>query len=431
MASVKPVAKPVHFVEAIDYFTSKTRVPTRTWTDLLHAAHTRAFSVAGATSDALLADFQQALVKVIAGGGTLADFRKDFDRIVAQHGWSYRGGRNWRSAIIFNTNVRMAYSAGRWQQAQRLKATRPWLRYVAIDDARTRPEHHAWHNTVLPIDDPWWETHTPPNGWNCRCHFESLSARDLERDGLTPSPRTTKAQNDAELEAREIRVPDGSIERVPTPPGVDTGFGYNPGKSWLEGVTPAELRQPLPAPTVAGPLAGAELPPLPVRPLPEKVSILPAGLTDQAYMDAFLAEFDAVGQAVMWRDASGTRLTISDELFRQRDGQVKVTKNGRERYLPMLAAAIRDPDEIWLTWHEYNDPRGGPSKWVLGRRYLRAWPPLSVAPRGAADPAYGGFAVFEYSQLGWHGITAYPPRRAGLLEGARKGVLLWRRQVAG
>ena len=43
------------------------------------------------------------------------------------------------------------------------------LRYVAVLDARTRPEHRAWHGLILPIDHPLWDTHYPPNGWGCRC----------------------------------------------------------------------------------------------------------------------------------------------------------------------------------------------------------------------------------------------------------------------
>lgn len=27
----------------------------------------------------------------------------------------------------------------------------------------------ALHGVTLPIDDPFWEQFTPPNGWNCRC----------------------------------------------------------------------------------------------------------------------------------------------------------------------------------------------------------------------------------------------------------------------
>ncbi len=144
---------------AIDHFRTKVDLPTNSWSDLMHGGHARAFSVVGATSASLLADFRQSLDHAFAAGGTLETFRADFDRIVAQHSWSYHGSRNWRSRIIFETNTRMAYSSGRWQQAQRLKVTRPYARYVDVHDDRTRPEHYAWHNIILPIDHPWWKTH--------------------------------------------------------------------------------------------------------------------------------------------------------------------------------------------------------------------------------------------------------------------------------
>ncbi|MFV9492170.1 hypothetical protein ACNUI5_09110 [Pseudomonas aeruginosa] len=54
--------------------------------------------------------------KAIADGTTLEEFRRDFDRIVAKYGWSYRGGRNWRSRVIYETNMRGSYMAGRLEQ---------------------------------------------------------------------------------------------------------------------------------------------------------------------------------------------------------------------------------------------------------------------------------------------------------------------------
>ena len=60
-------------------------------------------------------------------------------------------------------------------------------RCVSVLDERTRPEHSAWHDTILRWDDPWWETHYPPNGWRCRCLVQQLSDEDLAAFDFTPS----------------------------------------------------------------------------------------------------------------------------------------------------------------------------------------------------------------------------------------------------
>lgn len=231
---VKPFS--VDPLDAIEFFRNKTRIPTRTWTDLWQQQHSAGFMIAGAQSDALLADFQSAIDDAIAGGETLASFRKRFDSIVEEHGWSYNGSRNWRSQVIFDTNMRTAYSAGQWQQIQRVKKERPYLRYVAVMDNRTRPEHAAWHDTVLPADDPWWQTHFPPNGWRCRCSVQSLNERDLDRYGLQvsdaapPSPLVERAVNTAE-----------GRKTILVPQGIDPGFAYRPGAMPAEALSQGGL----------------------------------------------------------------------------------------------------------------------------------------------------------------------------------------------
>ncbi len=101
------------FKEAIDFFQAKVRVPTRTYTDMMNKAHSKGFMVAGAMKDELLADFQEVIGRCLRDGLTLEDFRKGFDRIVAAHGWSYNGTRGWRTRVIFETNIRTSYAAGR------------------------------------------------------------------------------------------------------------------------------------------------------------------------------------------------------------------------------------------------------------------------------------------------------------------------------
>ncbi len=224
MPDVKLGAVP--FPEAIAYLKDKLDLPTRHWDDLLGDIRTKAFAVAGATKVAMVGDFRQALIKTRKAGGTITDFRKDFDRIVKRYGWSYKGKRGWRSRIIFDNNMRSASMAGRWQQMQRTKETRPYLQYLSVGDSRVRPEHRAWHGLILALDDPFWDTHYPPNGFGCRCTVRTLSQRQLEREGkqVSQAPPLHRTER---INARTGEV-YGAV-----PKGIGVGWDYNVGKAWL------------------------------------------------------------------------------------------------------------------------------------------------------------------------------------------------------
>ncbi len=155
------------FDEAIAFFRGKINMPTRTWKDIWKAMHARSFVVAGAMKEGLIQDLRTAVDKGIADGTTLTAFRKDFDGIIERTGWKYKGGKAWRTAVIFNTNLSTALAVGNYQQMMDpvvLKA-RPYLRYVGSSSANPRATHQKWANIILPADDPWWDSHYPPNGW--------------------------------------------------------------------------------------------------------------------------------------------------------------------------------------------------------------------------------------------------------------------------
>ena len=158
------------FSEAIKYFLAKLNFPTRTWKDIWKEMHARAFVVAGAMKEDLIQDLRTAVEKGITDGTTLTEFRKDFDGIIDKFGWAYRGGRAWRTAVIFNTNLSTAYAVGHYRQMMDpdVLEARPYFRYVGSCAANPRPEHQKWTNLVLPADDPFWDTHFPPNGWGCK-----------------------------------------------------------------------------------------------------------------------------------------------------------------------------------------------------------------------------------------------------------------------
>ena len=102
------------FAEQINYFRRKLDLPTESYADIYGAEHDHAFVVAGANRLDMVADFRKAVDKAIADGTTLEEFRRDFDDIVAKYGWQYHGGRDWRSKIIYDTNLHASYQAGRY-----------------------------------------------------------------------------------------------------------------------------------------------------------------------------------------------------------------------------------------------------------------------------------------------------------------------------
>lgn len=174
----------VRFQEAIDFLRLRTGVTQEEWDALLREAGFAAGRLAEDQSDAMVADLLAAVADTMEEGGALADFRERYDRIVAEHGWSFDGDPGWHSELVFRVNAGIAQAVGRWQQIQRLERQRPFIRYVTADDHRVRPTHAAWHGVVLPVDHPFWRTHYPPNGFNCRCTVQSLNERDIDRYGF-------------------------------------------------------------------------------------------------------------------------------------------------------------------------------------------------------------------------------------------------------
>lgn len=185
------------FAEASRFFRAKLNVPTARWDQLWQAAHTKAFTVAGATRDDLLQDLREAVEAAITAGETIADFRARFDEIVARRGWvGWTGSetparRAWRTSVIYHTNVRTSYQAGRWETLKGF----PYLKYVHNSRTNPREQHLRWNGLILASNDPWWRIHYPPNGWGCKCTVVGVSAARMRAMGklvADPAPQTVE-----------------------------------------------------------------------------------------------------------------------------------------------------------------------------------------------------------------------------------------------
>ena len=414
------------FREQVDYFRQKRVKPTKQWTDALRGVHDRAFVIAGAMDTAMLSDFHTAIAGAIENGGTLESFRKDFDRIVAQYGWQYKGERGWRTRVIFETNVRTSYMAGRLRQMRdpEVIKLRPIWQYrwgETRTPRRPRRLHKSWDKDCRLHNDRWWERHFPPNDWFCTCGVRTLSWDDVNRLGL----KVLDASADT-LMKPIIDPVSGQLTEQPQ--GVGYGWDYMPGDLWERGLTPSALMDDAGATLEPGRQAVSIDEAEPIEDLltkskPFEAVPLEEGLDPEDYVRAFLEPFGAsIGKAVLWEDKAGTAIPISDQLFRDRAGELKVMKRGRHVLTPLMAETLMDPDEIWIGVARKVDPADQQSEELLvDRRYIRV------------DRKTGIQIVFEIGQRFWEAVTSFnrttkkgdPDFHA--LDRQRKGKLVYKR----
>ncbi|HID4045049.1 TPA: PBECR2 nuclease fold domain-containing protein [Pluralibacter gergoviae] len=361
--------------------------------------------VAGASRDALLADLRTAVEKGLSGG-TLETFRKDFAAIVARYGWSYNGGFEWRSRVIYETNLRSSYMAGRYQQLMAMRDTHPYWEYVHSDIVEhPRKEHLAWDGMVLRADDPWWIYHFPVNAWGCQCSVIARTEDDLRRMGKD-GPDTAPP---IRFIAREIgqRSPGGP-RTVIVPEGIDPGFEHTPGRS--------RVFSEVPPPRGGNPVGDAPFTPVadaPARPAPLPAphpASAPEETTDP--VDAFLRLFGASRDMdAAFRDPAGQRIAIGNEMFTLPDGQGQIPLTLEQAL--QLAEAIRNPDEIWaqIVWLPEEQQS-------LVRRYYLT----RLQQEGDANPLS---VVFATGRDGWAGNISADDT---LLQSLRQGIGLWSRE---
>ncbi|MEI6897880.1 MAG: phage minor head protein [Psychromonas sp.] len=249
--------------EALNYLQQKKLTPGFSFQDVWRDEHNSSFTVAKMMQLDLLADTKQAMLDAIEQGQTFKQFADNLKPTLVKKGWWGKQmmkdpldesdklvqlGSDARLKTIFDTNMRTAMTAGQWERVERNKETHPYLLYELGASREHRVEHQAWAGLCLPVDDDFWKTHLPQNGWGCNCRVRSVSAAELEKltesgvsareqeldehSGL-PTGRFTEKRSAIQtgspvIKTREVKNKrTGEVSQVPI--GIDPGWDYNAG----------------------------------------------------------------------------------------------------------------------------------------------------------------------------------------------------------
>ena len=215
---------------ALAFLRRKRQRPSAHWLAVWREEHAAAFTVAQMTRLDLVEQTHRALTRAIRQGETLETFRARLEPWLVTHGWTPqgRGGSiGVRLRRIYDVNLRQAHAAGQWDRITRSKALLPYLVYELGPSTEHRPDHAAWAGLCLTVDDPWWRTHYPPNGWGCKCRVRQV-AKPPKGAVTTAPPTQTRAWT---------HPVTGEISEVPV--GIDPGWDYHPARHAAAGTAQA------------------------------------------------------------------------------------------------------------------------------------------------------------------------------------------------
>lgn len=204
--------------EALDFFRAKKVKPGFGYQDVWQQEHATAFTVAKVLEKSLLLDIQESLTAALEQGTPFNEWAEGIRETFDESGWSDYGEEEEtprRLKTVYDTNMRMARAVGQAERVQRTKRALPYLEYNLGPSKVHREQHEEWEGLVLPVDDPFWESHYPPSGYGCKCWVRQVTRGEAEKLGVDEAP---------DVEEVEWELPDGTVETAPR--GVHPAFNY-------------------------------------------------------------------------------------------------------------------------------------------------------------------------------------------------------------
>lgn len=149
-----------HYPSAADYLRARNVEPSAEFYARLEHLRQEAWTLSKISDVEQIEQVKQSLVKALAEGKSFREWQQALTPEMLALPRHYQ-------ETVFRTAMLSSYNGAKWTHFRAHVGRRPILRYIAINDHRTRPAHHALHGLMMPVDDERWQQLAPPLGFNC------------------------------------------------------------------------------------------------------------------------------------------------------------------------------------------------------------------------------------------------------------------------
>jgi len=211
--NLKFLTTPTPHDEAAKLIADKPAILRDVFDQLEPELRTRAFTISGIEAFDVLQGVRDEIAKLPAGGDWNAIKKEIIARISP---WFDEDEAARRAHLLLSHHGFAAYSVARTRALDSMRDVFPYRQYIATGDMKTRPSHAALDGIILPADHPFWQKHTPPWEWNCRCQVIGLTAEDADEEREADATRDRYSRlvlGDSE----QRMLAAGRIVRKPSP----------------------------------------------------------------------------------------------------------------------------------------------------------------------------------------------------------------------
>lgn len=166
----------VPYEEAAEFLAGKPAVSRALFDRLLPELKARAFTIMAVDSADALQAARDAIATIPRG--------EDWDKVkkhlaASLEPWLGEGAAV-RTEMLMRWHAYQAYAVANKRNLDANTDLFPYRQYQTAKDGRVRASHAALEGVTLPHDSPFWDRHTPPWEYGCRCDVRGVTAEEAD-----------------------------------------------------------------------------------------------------------------------------------------------------------------------------------------------------------------------------------------------------------